>query len=140
VSNAVTKNTKESASVFFAAGLAFLLVSLYEEPLSLSTLIGVLSGAVLLVVGLLFGIPRIKQKSEGSERSKMKPTHSLRTQSVIIAVLCVSITVSTLLVIAYILNQIGNHYRIGVNLGLISMIISAAAMVYAALLQYVASD
>ncbi len=127
--------TRHAAPIAFGTGgLALLVGTIVIEPWSTATVVGLAAGLGILVVGGWLGVPRMKTLAAISNR----PTASDTQRRWIAAVAWSAATVVALLAMAYAARRIGEAMDLSVDIGVVAALVGAAALLYAAILQYVA--
>jgi hypothetical protein len=133
-----TNGSREAVGggVFVAAGVLLLLATLLVEGSSRSAVIGLVTGALILAAGILFGVPRMKRiVTEDPSRVAGREAHAVRTFIVSAASALGAITVCFGL--AYLLRRLSRDAELGFDLGVVVILAASGALIYAGVLQWV---
>lgn len=124
------------AVVFVTAGILLLLATLLVEGGSRATFVGLAAAVLILVTGILFGIPRTKKiVARSSGGSVASDAHA--AQALLITVASAIVAIAASLGLAYLLRRLSRDAQLGLDLGVVVTLAASGALIYAGLLQWV---
>lgn len=130
---------KFAGIVFIASGIGFAIVTLVVAGWSTSFFVGLIAGAILLGIGARFGLRRLPRSSEASNSHEQSLTPQIESRvsakGVGLAVAGAGAAAVLTLGFAYLVQELGHEAKLGVELGIVSLVITAFCFAYAGLLQ-----
>lgn len=124
------------AAVFVASGVLLSVVTLLVEGISESVVVGSVIGAAILLTGLLFGMPRMRKLA--GERSRRASRDSAGVaRAAFVSIAWASLAIAICIGLAYLFQRLSRAANFEVNLGVVVILVSAAALIYAGVLLWV---